>query len=63
LTTVAVKYNELKSLGVEVLAIRIDTQFTHKMWQETELSKMVEGGVPYLLLKLATWGIYFEAWP
>lgn len=27
-----------------------DSRFSHKIWQETELSKMVEGGVPYPLL-------------
>lgn len=27
-----------------------DSQFTHKIWQETELSKMVEGGVPFPML-------------
>ena len=24
-----------------------DSRFTHKIWQEEELSKMVEGGVPF----------------
>ncbi len=28
----------------------VDSQFVHKVWQETELSKMVEGGVPFPLL-------------
>ncbi len=37
-------------MGVEVLAISMDTVFSHKVWQEVELSKMVEGGVPYPLL-------------
>ena len=37
-------------MGVEVLAISTDSRFSHKIWQETELSKMVEGGVPYPLL-------------
>ncbi len=37
-------------MGVEVLAISTDSRFSHKIWQETELSKMVEGGVPFPLL-------------
>jgi len=35
---------------VEVLAISVDSRFTHKIWQETELSKMVPGGVPFPML-------------
>lgn len=50
MAAVATKYDELKSLGVEVLSISVDSQFTHKIWQETELSKMVPGGVPYPML-------------
>jgi alkyl hydroperoxide reductase subunit AhpC len=37
-------------LDVEVLAVSTDSRFTHKIWQEEELSKMVEGGVPYPML-------------
>jgi len=50
LTAVAVKFSELQSLGVEVFAISTDSRFSHKIWQEEELSKMVEGGVPFPLL-------------
>ncbi len=28
----------------------MDSQYTHKIWQEQELSKMVEGGVPFPML-------------
>jgi peroxiredoxin (alkyl hydroperoxide reductase subunit C) len=28
----------------------VDSHFVHKMWQEHELSKMVEGGVPFPML-------------
>jgi peroxiredoxin (alkyl hydroperoxide reductase subunit C) len=64
---VAVKYPELKELGVEVLAMSTDSRFSHKIWQEEELSKMVEGGVPYPLLSDAggkigqMYGVYDEA--
>ena len=50
MTAVAVKYDELKALGVQVLSMSTDSHFTHKIWQEEELSKMVEGGVPFPML-------------
>ena len=28
----------------------IDSVFVHKMWDDNELSKMVEGGVPFPML-------------
>ena len=33
-----------------MLSISTDSRFTHKVWQEEELSRMVEGGVPYPML-------------
>jgi alkyl hydroperoxide reductase subunit AhpC len=66
LSAVAVKYEELKSLGVEVLSCSIDSRFTHKIWQEEELSKMVKGGVPFPMLSDAggrigsAYGVYDE---
>jgi alkyl hydroperoxide reductase subunit AhpC len=30
-----------------VLSVSVDSHFVHKMWQDNELSKMVEGGAPY----------------
>ena len=50
LTAIAAVYSELKALGVEVFAISTDSRFTHKVWQEEELSKMVPGGVIYPLV-------------
>jgi alkyl hydroperoxide reductase subunit AhpC len=50
LTAVAAKYDEIKSLGAEVLAISVDSPYTHKMWQEGELSKIIPGGLPYPML-------------
>ena len=44
----------------------IDSMFVHKMWDDYELSKMVEGGVPYPMLsdtggKVGTvYGVYDE---
>lgn len=37
-------------MGVEVLSCSTDSRFSHKIWQESELTKMVEGGVPYPML-------------
>jgi len=56
----------LQTLGVEVFAISTDSRFSHKIWQEEELSKMVEGGVPFPLLSDAggrvgsVYGVYDE---
>jgi alkyl hydroperoxide reductase subunit AhpC len=67
LTAVAVKYPELQKLGVQVLSMSTDSRFTHKIWQAEELSKMVEGGVPYPMLSDAggkigaLYGVYDEA--
>ena len=44
----------------------IDSQFTHKMWNDEELSKMVDGGIPFPMLsdaggKVGTvYGVYDE---
>ena len=67
MTAVAVKYPELQKLGVQVLAMSTDSRFSHKIWQEEELSKMVDQGVPFPLLSDAggrvgsIYGVYEEA--
>jgi len=67
LAAVAALYDEFKALDVEVLAMSTDSRFVHKIWQEQELSKMVEGGVPYPMLsdgggRIGTvYGVYDEA--
>jgi alkyl hydroperoxide reductase subunit AhpC len=44
----------------------VDSQFVHKMWNDHEISKMVDGGVPYAMLsdgggKVGTaFGVYDE---
>jgi alkyl hydroperoxide reductase subunit AhpC len=56
----------LQELGVEVLAMSTDSRFSHKVWQEQELSKMVDGGVPFPMLSDAggrigtVYGVYDE---
>jgi peroxiredoxin (alkyl hydroperoxide reductase subunit C) len=47
---VAAKYRELQALGAEVLSVSVDSHFVHKMWNDHELTKMVEGGVPFPML-------------
>jgi alkyl hydroperoxide reductase subunit AhpC len=50
-----------------VLAASVDSRFVHKIWQEQELSKMVEGGFPFPMLTDAggrigsVYGVYDEA--
>ena len=67
MAAVAARYPALKALDVEVLAMSADSRFVHKMWQEQELSKMVEGGVPFPMLSDAggrigaMYGVYDEA--
>ena len=46
----AVKVPELQKLGVQVLAMSTDSHFSHRIWQEEELPKMVDGGVSHLML-------------
>jgi alkyl hydroperoxide reductase subunit AhpC len=53
-------------MDVQVLSVSTDSRFTHKVWQEEELSKMVEGGVPFPMLSDAggrigrVYGVYNE---
>jgi peroxiredoxin (alkyl hydroperoxide reductase subunit C) len=46
-SAVADKYPELQKLGCEVISVSVDSHFVHKMWNHHELTKMVEGGVPF----------------
>ncbi len=67
MAAVAALYGEFRKLGVVVLAMSTDSRFVHKIWQEQELSKMVEGGVPFPMLSDAggkigaAYGVYDEA--
>ncbi len=40
----------MQALGVDVLSMSIDSMFVHKMWDDDELSKMVESGIPFAML-------------
>lgn len=67
MTAVAAKYKELTDLGVTILAMSTDSRFTHKIWQNEELKKMIDGGVPFPMLSDAggqigsVYGVYEEA--
>ncbi len=50
MAAVAARYPELQSLDTQVLSISTDSHFSHKIWQEEELSRMVPGGVPFPML-------------
>jgi len=49
-SAVAAHYDALQKLGVEVLSVSVDSHFVHKMWNDNELSTMVDGGVPYRMV-------------
>ncbi len=57
---------EFEKLGVQILSMSIDSVFVHKMWDDHELSKMVDGGIPFPMMsdvggKVGTaYGIYDE---
>lgn len=50
LTDLATSYGELNALGVEVLAVSTDSHHVHRAWHEFELSKMVNGGIPFPMI-------------
>jgi peroxiredoxin (alkyl hydroperoxide reductase subunit C) len=66
MSAVADHYKQFQKLGVEVLSMSVDSVFVHKMWNDKELSKMVDGGVPFPMLSDgggkvgAAYGVYDE---
>jgi peroxiredoxin (alkyl hydroperoxide reductase subunit C) len=46
-SAVADKYAALQELGTEVISVSVDSHFVHKIWNDHELTKMVDGGVPF----------------
>lgn len=49
-SAVAEKYPELQDLDVQVLSISVDSTFVHKMWNDNELSKMINKDIPFPML-------------
>lgn len=37
-------------MGVEVLACSVDSVYVHKMWDDHELSKMIDKNIPFAML-------------
>ena len=50
MSAVADNHSKLVELGVRVLSVSVDSHFVHGMWKDHELSKMVDGGVPFHML-------------
>ncbi|TWT98775.1 Selenocysteine-containing peroxiredoxin PrxU [Neorhodopirellula pilleata] len=50
LAAVAARYDEIDKLGVQVISFSTDSRFSHKIWNESELSKMIPGGLPFPML-------------
>jgi len=52
---------------VEVFSVSVDSQFVHQMWDDYELSKMVEGDIPFAMVSDAAghvgtaYGVYDDA--
>lgn len=67
MAAVAAQADTLNKLGVQILSVSTDSRFTHKIWQEEELTKMLPGGFPYPMLsdqggRIGTiYGVYEEA--
>jgi peroxiredoxin (alkyl hydroperoxide reductase subunit C) len=49
-SAVADNYSKLQEIGVEVFSVSVDSHFVHKMWNDHELSKMVQGGIPFPMI-------------
>jgi alkyl hydroperoxide reductase subunit AhpC len=47
LSDLACRYPEIQKLGVEVISFSVDNLYVHKVWNETEISKIVDGGIPF----------------
>lgn len=60
------RYDELKALNVDVISVSTDSVHSHKIWNETELSKMVGGDIPFAMASDQTgnigrlYGVYDE---
>lgn len=49
MSAVADRYADLQELGVEVISVSVDSHFVHKMWNDHELTKMVDGGIAFAM--------------
>lgn len=49
MSAVADRFADLQELGVEVISVSVDSHFVHKMWNDHELTKMVDGGIAFAM--------------
>ena len=67
LSELACRYPEMQKLGVEVISFSVDNLYVHKVWNDNEISRMVEGGIPFRMGsdtggKIGTlYGVYDES--
>jgi len=67
LSAVADQFDRFQKLGVEIISVSVDSQFVHKVWDEEELQKMVDGGIPFPMASDGSgeigkvYGVYDEA--
>lgn len=47
MAAVAAWYDRFRELGVQVISVSADTVFVHKGWHEQDISKMLDGDVPF----------------
>ncbi len=59
-------YDKLQALNTEVLSVSTDSVYSHKIWNETELSKMTGEDIPFPMVSDQTgaigklYGVYDE---
>ncbi|NOY23892.1 MAG: redoxin domain-containing protein [Acidobacteria bacterium] len=67
MSAVADQFDRFQKLGVEIISVSVDSQFVHKVWDEEELQKMVDGGIPFPMASDGSgeigkvYGVYDEA--
>jgi len=57
ISAVAEKHAEFQELGVEVLSCSVDSIYVHKMWNDNELTKMINKDIPFAMLSDQDGGI------
>ena len=67
MSAVADQFARFQELGIEIISVSVDSQFVHKVWDEEELQKMVDGGIPFPMASDGSgeigkvYGVYDEA--
>lgn len=50
MASIAVRYNEFAEINTEVLAINVDSVYSHKVWHDLELRPMAGVKIPFPIL-------------